>query len=424
LPWALALLALLPFVSNHRFFANLFWFGDEFDLIDQIDRTGYATWTWKMFAENFVPLFKVLWGGLVFVGGGSYFFMLSVAWLTHALNVGLLAYLMMKNEFALPAVILAAVGFGLTASNLETLGWSVQWSAMLAVTFFLLAAIHYTRICQRAATPTPRDLLLLGGWGWASAWCFARGTLTGAVLAGMAILPWTRPPGTWPRRILLAAACILPAVLTGVLIFKLAPTGPHHDLFKSGQWRRALAFGTWYFALNPLASWVDGPPLSWRLVLQCGILKLGMIAVALICSKPAPRRVLIALFVLELGNTFLLGVGRYGGDLTLAVSSRYQYSSLLSTVPCFAAVFQLLLQAIPANYLARPALTAGVIALAGWHVYRPWEERMAEWSGWRGMDARHLLLEGKPLPATNAVPGISFMSNARAKRLVEKYHLH
>ncbi len=31
-------------------FSRLYWFGDEFDLIDQIDRLGFWRWVWLAFA--------------------------------------------------------------------------------------------------------------------------------------------------------------------------------------------------------------------------------------------------------------------------------------------------------------------------------------------------------------------------------------
>src|SRR5580698_1238446 len=120
--------SLLPLFIYHRLFVQLFWFGDEFDLIDQIDRLGFWKWVWLTFAENFVPLFKVLWGGAVIGFGGSYAAMIAIVWLTHGLNVALLGRVMRTCGLSWSAVFIAQVVFGLTAANCETLGWSVQWS--------------------------------------------------------------------------------------------------------------------------------------------------------------------------------------------------------------------------------------------------------------------------------------------------------
>jgi hypothetical protein len=37
----------------------------------------------------------------------------------------------------LAAIAFALVAFGLSWTNLETLGWSMQWSSQLAIVFFL-----------------------------------------------------------------------------------------------------------------------------------------------------------------------------------------------------------------------------------------------------------------------------------------------
>ena len=93
-PWFGGLLALAPLIWCHQAFSEVWWFGDDWDLLDQIARVGFVKWTLVAFAENFVPLFKLLWGGMVFVSGGSYFAMICALWLTHALNVALFVSLL------------------------------------------------------------------------------------------------------------------------------------------------------------------------------------------------------------------------------------------------------------------------------------------------------------------------------------------
>ena len=88
-------------------FSRLYWFGDEFDLIDQIVRLGFWRCVWLAFAENFVPLFKVLWGGSVVLFRGSYAVMIALVWLTHALNVGLLGRVMRTCGMRWASVVLA-----------------------------------------------------------------------------------------------------------------------------------------------------------------------------------------------------------------------------------------------------------------------------------------------------------------------------
>jgi hypothetical protein len=178
-------LALAPFVAYHRLFGRLYWFGDEFDLIDQIDRIGFWRWIWLVFAENFVPVFKLLWGGGVLAFGGSYLAMVATVWLTHALNVALLGRVMRTCGLSWVAVICAQVAFGLSPANIETLAWTVQWSAVLSVTFMLLAFDGFFR-----APSGPASF----AWSAASALSFSRGVLAGPLLALGSLWPGRGQP--------------------------------------------------------------------------------------------------------------------------------------------------------------------------------------------------------------------------------------
>jgi hypothetical protein len=141
LPWLAALLALAPLVLWRAEFAKLFWFADDFLLLDQINRMGFWPWLTEAFTENFAPVFKLLWGGSVFAFGGSYFALIVLLWLTHAFNTLCLGWLLRRAGFSWFVVAVVQLLFALTSANLETLGWSVQWSAVLATTFFLLALL-------------------------------------------------------------------------------------------------------------------------------------------------------------------------------------------------------------------------------------------------------------------------------------------
>jgi hypothetical protein len=151
LPWIAAGVALLPAVWCAPALADLWWFGDDWDLLDQIQRQGFWRWTLVPFAENFVPLFKLLWGGLVFAGGGAYWPLVTALWLTHALNTALFLRLLRAGGMELAGAVLATALFGLAAFHVESLAWSVQWSALLATTFFLLAG----HVWSFAVGPSP-----------------------------------------------------------------------------------------------------------------------------------------------------------------------------------------------------------------------------------------------------------------------------
>jgi len=403
---AVAASSLLPFVIFHGMFSRLFWFGDELDLIDQLDRLGWWKWVWLVFAENFVPFFKVLWGGAVYAGGGSYGFMLLLLWLAHGVTVACFGRLLRGVGLGWTAVIAGMLLFGLAPSNYETLTWSVQGSAVLALTFQLLAL----DACFRGARV---------GWPLAgvlsSALSFSRGVLAGP-LSALATWCSGRRAGRWGR----AALLLAPAVLVGLLISVLAE-GNHQHM--RGHWGQAGIYALWYFCLNPAYALFDVASSGWRTTLILGALKLGLVGWGLRRSGGRLRVLLVVMLAFDLGNAVLLGVGRYHTGIGTVTSSRYQYSSLVAVLPAAGFALERLVtrRQLPVALLrallgaAGAALAVGLILL--------WPRELDHFTRWRGTDSRRILFED-PHPDPYGVPGIPFMPMDRAKALIAKYHLH
>jgi hypothetical protein len=410
--WLLAatgLAALAPFIVFHALFARLFWFGDEFDLIDQFDRIGFWKWVWLVFAENFVPLFKVLWGGAVLGFGGSYGAVMVLVWLTHALNVALLGRLLRTCGLSWIAVLGAQVVFGLSVVNYETLGWSVQWSAILSVTF-LLAALDSL---FRAAGPA-RPF----AFATASALSFSRGVLTGPLVAVARFLIGTGESRL--VRIRRAVPFLIPAVVVGALITLLS-TGNHKHM--AGHVGEAAIYGLWYFCLNPTHQVFAVESWGWRTTGLLGLLKILVLAWSVREAKGSARVLFIVLVVFDLGNAVLLGIGRYHTGILTTVSSRYQYASLLVVMPiggfCADAIVR---RYLPATMI-RKALWTVALAIAAVHLVRAWPTELDYFTTLRGSESRRILFV-VPAPDPHGVPGIPFLPMDRAKVLIAKYHLH
>jgi hypothetical protein len=358
-------------------FTRLFLFGDEFDLIDQIDRLGFWTWIWTPFAENFVPLFKVLWGGGLFLFGGSYAALIAVTWLTHALNVVLLGRLMRTCGASWGAVLVAQVTFGLASSNWETLAWSVQWSAMLAAAFMLLALESFF------SRPFVRGPI---AWAAASALSFSRGVLTGALLAG-ASLAWSelKPVSTPRRRTVFAASFLLPAVLVGIVITVMVPSSNLGHMER--HWGDAALFGAWYYLVNPAHYLFRIGSFAPKTVMLMGALKVALMAWSIARSSGRLRALFIVLLAFDLGNAVLLGIGRYQTGLPMAASSRYQYASLIACMPAASFWFARQWERLPAPPAARAfgfyLLLAGAAA-ALWH---QWPDELGPETMSRGTEA-------------------------------------
>jgi|GEM_PF-464868 len=414
LPWIAAGLALLPGVLCARALADLWWFGDDWDLLDQIQRLGFGRWMMVPFAENFVPLFKALWGSLVFAGGGDYRPMIAALWLTHALNAALLARLLLAAGFAPLPVAFAAALFAVSSANLESLAWSVQWSALLATLFFLAAAGIHTR----SASSAWRRRLLLAAFSAASALAFSRGVLTGLALAAAVLFPWVANERPWRERWSDALTATLPALAIGAVIF-FAAAGNHRAL--GGHLGDVAAFAFCHWSVAPLHRLLGAVSWHWPLIMTLGVVKLAVIVAVLRTATMPQRRLLVLLLLLDLGNAALLGIGRHHTGLPAANSERYYYTALLCFLPFLALALE--------NWLApfdryRRSVAATALALAILLAAWGWPAAAEGFAQNRGRNTRELLLRRNDAPAEGAVPGIPFLSTRRARELIEAYRLH
>jgi hypothetical protein len=409
---ASGLAALAPYAAFHGMFGRLYWFGDEYDLIDQFDRLGFWKWIWTMFAENFVPVFKLLWGGGIFVFRGSYGAMIAMVWLTHAVNVALLGRLMRTCGLSWAAVALAQAVFALTPANLETLAWSVQWSAVLSATFMLLAFEAFLK------APGGRSSF---AWAAISALSFSRGVLAGPLLALGCFWP---DPGAVPpspsRRMARVAGYLLPAAAIALLIAAFA-AGNHRHL--GGHLEEAAAFGAWYYLLNPALDVLSVESLGWHTVAALGLCKVALVVWALGRSRDRQRLLFALLVAFDLGNAVLLGIGRYHTGLPAAAGSRYQYASLIGIMPLAGFWFsrQWARLPVPANLRDLGAIV--VLAAGAFYMCRQWPTVLGPFTSSRGTESRRILLID-PDPGPNSVPGIPGLPTERVKLLIAKYKLH
>lgn len=429
LPWFAALLALAPLVIWHAEFAKLFWFGDDFLLLDQINRMGFGPWLTAAFTESFTPVFKLLWGGMVFASGGSYFALIVLLWLTHALNTLCLGGLLRRAGFTWFVVVVVQLLFALPAANLETLGWSVQWSAVLAMTFFLLGLWWQEKYVAQMDTWQTRvhgPLLL---FATASACSFSRGVLTGAVLALGVMLSGAggglRAPQSTRRAHgsawLLAALLLLPSAGVTLVIMVFASGNQQHLGGHSGA---MLSYAAGYFLLNPgylllgLGTWQPVP------LLLLAAAKLALIYWGLARTSGRPRILLALLIAYDLGNAVLLGIGRYHTGFETVISSRYNYSSLLATLPFAALWLEHLLNRFIARVRVRQVIAVALLAGAVWFGLQGWPRELASFTDWRGTGLRKLLADPAAARAGATVPALEFMRTERAMELIQRYNLH
>ena len=422
LPSILGIIALVPFLVWYGEFQKLFWFGDGFFLLDQLAAVGFRDWTLKVFAENFVPLFKLLWGGGALLFNGSYEAMLWLLWLTHALNSALFARWLLRSGFTPLTAAIATGVFALAPTNLETLGWTVQWSAVLATSFMLIALWWLEKTRHLSARWSWKQVIPLVILSAASACSFSRGVLTGGVLAASFLLPvllsrrWSAFSGRLPAAVL----CLLPAIGVALVIMS-ASSGNHQHL--EGHEMAVTQFAASYFFLNPLYAPVANGPVHPAILLLLGGIKLAIIIGGLRCAQGRVRHVLWILLIYDLGNALLIGVGRYHTGFLAAMSSRYQYSSLLATMPFVAlllerAVHLITIQRLRHNALIAASVIFTVVCLAGWR------SELRTFVSWRGSELRALINASATNDPAVRVPGLEYMHIERAKALQRAFNLH
>jgi hypothetical protein len=348
--------------------------------------------------------------------------MLWLLWLTHASNTVLLAQLLHRAGFPALASAPALVVFALTPANLETLGWSVQWSAVLATSFLLLALLWQERRHVSAGSFSWRLHLPLFLLAAASACSFSRGVLTGAIVSLGLLLPTVI---CWKPRNLLkalpgAACCLLPAVAVA-LVIKLNSSGNHQQL--AGHWGDVLEFGATYFLLNPGHVLFGGSALHPAGLALLAVTKLALIVGALCLARGRVLHLLLLLLAYDLGNAMLVGIGRHHTGFLAALSSRYQYSSLLATLPFAGLLLAAGLACLPGIRIRQWTAAALLLIIAGLCL-RGWPAALADFTGWRGTELRQLIAEPATTDPATRVPALEFMHIERAKALQRTYHLH
>jgi hypothetical protein len=81
--------SVLPLVIFWRHFHSLVFFGDDWLMLDGLDRLGFGRWLLEPFAgEGVFPLFKILWLSALRMTGGNYFGLIVILWITHGAASG------------------------------------------------------------------------------------------------------------------------------------------------------------------------------------------------------------------------------------------------------------------------------------------------------------------------------------------------
>ena len=391
-----SIISLLPLLVCWPEFRRLFFFHDDWELLDGAARLGLIRWLPEPFAgEGLIPLFKALWLGAVHLTGGGYFSMILLLWITHVAICMLFGWLLVRFGLPPAAIAFALLIFGIPWTNIETLGWSMQWSAQLGLAFFLAAWLFLLGTRRLDGGAAACFLCLL-----ASGLCSTRGIISGLVLA-IFVLIRNRDR----QRFVLCALCVAPTALLAAVMWLIVP---HHEA-PPGP---ALLYAGHYLLLNPLFLPLPLPRQGFDAggLLVCGVLKAAIFIWAFREGGPSLRPLLWTLVALDLVVAVALGYGRWGTGLETVISSRYQYIPLL----CFAPMGGILVARL------RTRLRVVVFLVCACGLGFPWKRHAEQWAGWRGSELRTAIERAKP--AEHFDP--SDLTASRARELVRLYRLH
>ena len=389
-----ALFCMLPLAWCWPQFRELYWFHDDWDLMDQWASAG-AAWIWQPMGEHLNPLFKVMWMGAVVGFGGSYTAMIVVLWATHLMVLILFGMMLARAGFSTGAAVLAVITLGLPWTNIETLGWAMYWSSLACSLFLVVGFVCFSYCAKGVRWAGVAGFLA----ALASALTFSRGVLSGVVLA-VFVWPFSR---RWS-----AALAGLSLVLLGIYKRSLSGYGNFQDV---GAKLGAMAyFSVKYLLLNPLYHFVSfrGQGIGVWALLIFGGLKIAVMIAGFRVANREQRPLLSALILLDLGTAGLITAGRYvTGDIGV-ISYRYQYVSLM----CFGPFLGLVLARTRAFWVF---MVVWVVLIGS-----PWKRHAGIWGYQRGVEVRRAIA-ATPDDRRFGLPDITA---GRARELTRRFGLH
>ncbi len=427
IPWVWILpFPLLSFLPLYRYwdsFSKFFYQGDEWDQLHQIESNGYFVWLFSFFGENFVPVFKLVWGSLLFLSDGNYHVFIFVSFSAHGVLVLLLGYLLRLWGFGLFSILFAQLVLALNYTNIELLSQSIQVSNLLSYGFLLLLLIFFFKPWLERRDYSTRLCLFLGILSALGALTFARGVLNGVVVAALGgILFFVGDPDN--RRLLRPAKYILiPSLIVG-LILVIGSYFNGSAFAGSGTDGASIKTHFLYqIALNPWYQQIRDLPIRSSQAILLFELNLLVIFLALKWAKDFQRILILQLLVFFVGNAMVLAVGRNHLQLEHVAGWRYQYGVLLVFAPLSGLVLEKFISRKPFRFL--PLVSSFLIlGFCGNWVFDHWKYYVPVWSEERGQHIR-VSIENEDLADEGTdISRFEGVSNQRARELVKHFNLH
>jgi len=416
-------LSVVPLLYFIAYFCQFFFFMDEWELIHKMNSLGYEKWLVEFYGGNFVPVFKLYWSALLFIGGGNYHILIWSGFILHGVVILLLGRLLQIWSFRLPVVIGSQLIVGLNYTHIEILSWSTQSSNLLSYIFYLGLLIVWSELYFSKRFPDLWDIVMIGFLSMLGALCFPRGVLNGFSVFVVWILMVIAKDVKWSLLWKPIVAALIPSVT--VALTTAIWTYGHSDEFPQSAGRSGLVLTHFYYhlSLNPWYQQIQGLQISGSLSLVLIQLNILFIGLGLYLATTRQRWILLILIVFFVTNSFFLSLGRYHLPFSSAAAWRYQYGVLLVFAPIVMFVLERALSKIPFRRIRIVITVAILFWISSW-VFNPWSTFLPAWSESRGTSVRNLITSDNLDPGNFDISSFDKVSNERAQELAELYQLH
>jgi hypothetical protein len=182
-----------------------------------MDALGYWTWVFHFFGENFMPVFKVFWSVVLFLGNGNYHAFLFASFIMHALVVFLLGYLLRMWSLGLFPVLFCQLVLALNYTHIEILSQSIQISNLMSYSFFLILVIVFSRLVMNDRPCSLNYCWFISLLASLGALSFARGILNGVAVFGVVLLFGIIKDVRYKRLLIPALFALVPSLILGFL---------------------------------------------------------------------------------------------------------------------------------------------------------------------------------------------------------------
>lgn len=423
--WLIPVLGLLfafaaeaPVWARHRMWSRLYWFGDDWDLMNRMEILGFRRWLFDPFAESFCPVGKLLYGVMFVRPGANY---IDYMWMTQLLRIIMFALIALAvrrlagDKMAAGYAGLALL-FLINPAGIEIIAWAPQLLTALAHTFFaglLLIVAHAMTSDRPLGTRGVVGVLVLQA-------CCSLSFTRGVALSGVVALALCFAQAGLPRLSdwrgalqRLRAGAIFFVVPIACLLMSLRFARVRNPYFHLSSIPTVLNWALRFFSLNPFVHIMQIERQTIALVVCFAALKIAMAVYAYRLGTPVARLALFALLA-EIASSLAGGMGRFHTGAGAAVASRYQDVPALS--------FLLLFTVVVASRW-RPIGRLFAFTLVGPLLLSnsSWRLDSRNWAQVRGLDIRHVVLNE---PNDDApMPYVPFITVGRARELVAKYDL-